>query len=192
MQNTLTDADLIRAYLDGNKASFDALVLRYSQIVFSVAVHYVKDQSDAEDVVQDVFVKVLRHVKRFDLEKPFKPWILQITRNQAMDWLKKKRPVSISSLETEEGLNILEAVPDPAPLPDAVVSQIQLADEVAANVKKLSLAERKILFFRYMKDFSFREISEELDEVVDTVKSRHRRALQKLRKIRAESSKVTS
>lgn len=182
MQSSVTDAELAQAYVQGDKASFDALVLRYSQIVYSVAFHYVKDPMDAQDVVQDVFVKVLRHLKRFDVNKPFKPWILQITRNQSMDWLKKKRPVAISTLETDEDTYLLESVPDPAPLPDAVVSQIQQSREVAAQVRKLSLADRRIMFFRYVKDFSFKEIAEELGEIIDTVKSRHRRALQKLRK----------
>jgi RNA polymerase sigma-70 factor (ECF subfamily) len=188
MPDAAQDATLIREYLDGNKTSFDALVLRYTKLVYSVALHFVKQPADAEDVTQDVFIKVLRNLKRFDAQKSFKPWVLQIARNQALDWLKKKKPLLLSELESPEDMSILDALPDPQPLPDAIVQMGQDADRLSSVVRQLSATERKVIFLRYIKQFSFNEIAEELHEVMDTVKSRHRRAIAKLRKLLSTST----
>ncbi len=178
----LTDQELVRAYLNGDRAAFDQLVLRYLKPVYSVALHYAKNQEDAEDLAQDAFVKVLRHLKKFDAQKNFKPWILQIARNTALDWLKKKKPMLLGDLETEDGESLLASIPDRAPLPDAIAQENETAGEIKRAMERLSPSDRLVLQFRYIHGLSFREIAGELHEAIDTVKSRARRALQKLRK----------
>ncbi len=183
-----SDRELITEYIQGSKTSFDVLVLRYLKLVYSVAFHYAKNQQDAEDIAQDAFVKALQHIHSFDQEKPFKPWVLRIARNQALDWLKKKKPFLVSDLESEEeGESLLESIPDPLPLADALAVQHESSEEIARLIAGLPAEDRRLLFFRYIRGFSFKEMAGELHQVLDTVKSKHRRLLLKLRKIVPES-----
>ena len=181
-----TDQQLVQTYLEGEKGAFDALMLRYMTPVHTLAFHYAKNRQDAEDITQEAFIKAMRHLRRFDTQKPFKPWILQIVKNQALDHLKRKKMATFSALENEDE-NILDAIPDPAPLPDAITLGKEMAAGVRAAISHLSPIEQRILFFRYIKELSFKEIAQELHDVLDTVKSRHRRSLLKLRKIIAKS-----
>lgn len=183
-----TDQELVASYIQGHTISFDLLVLRYLKLVYSVAFHYAKNQQDAEDISQDAFVKALQHIRSFDQEKPFKPWMLRIVRNQALDWLKKKKPFLVSDVETEEeGERLLESIPDPSPLADVLAVQHESSEEIARLIATLPAEDRHLLFFRYVHGFSFKEIAGELHQVLDTVKSKHRRLLLKLRKIVPES-----
>ncbi|MBP9863915.1 sigma-70 family RNA polymerase sigma factor [Patescibacteria group bacterium] len=183
-----TDQELVASYIQGHTISFDLLVLRYLKLVYSVAFHYAKNQQDAEDISQDAFVKALQHIRSFDQEKPFKPWMLRIVRNQALDWLKKKKPFLVSDVETEEeGERLLESIPDPSPLADVLAVQHESSEEIVRLIATLPAEDRHLLFFRYVRGFSFKEIAGELHQVLDTVKSKHRRLLLKLRKIVPES-----
>ncbi len=177
----ITDSHLIKAHLAGEKGAFDILVARYLRAVHAVAFHYAKNRADAEDIAQETFLKVWRHLQRFDTDKNFKPWVLQITKNQALDHLKKKRPMTFSSIEQED-VDLLDLIPDTSPLPDALARRAEEIGGLRETLDGLPASDRKLLFFRYMKGFSFKEIAEELGEVLDTVKSRHRRLLLKLRK----------
>jgi len=178
-----TDAELISAHLAGDTAAFDVLVMRYLKLVYSVTFHYIKNTQDAEDLAQDVFIKTLRNLKKFDLEKPFKPWILRIARNHALDWIKRKKPLLLSDFEAEDGENLLQNIPDTTPLPDVQARQNEALAELQNALKKLSPNDRLILQLRYLNELSFKEISQQLGEAIDTIKSRSRRALQKARKL---------
>jgi RNA polymerase sigma-70 factor, ECF subfamily len=176
-----TDQQLIEAYLDGSSGSFDVLVRRYLKLVYSIALRYVHDADEAQDVAQEVFVNVMRHIKKFDRTRAFKPWICEIARNRALDWLKMKRPALASEFEQEDA-SILEQLPDPEPLADELVSVLMDADRVNWAMGQLPRNYREVLSLRYWKQMTFKEIGEELGEVMDTVKTWHRRALGVLRK----------
>ncbi|MEO5927413.1 MAG: sigma-70 family RNA polymerase sigma factor [Patescibacteria group bacterium] len=178
-----TDQELVARYLAGDKPSFDMLVARYLKLVYSVMLHYTKNAEDAEDLTQDAFVKVLKHLRRYDSAQAFKPWLMRIAKNHALDWLKKKKPVSMSELDPETQDMILNELPDPAPLQDAQLETIERARVLTVAMGELNPEQQKVLFLRYMKDFSFKEIAEELGELMNTAKSRHQRALIALKKI---------
>ena len=181
-----TDQQLIEAYLDGSVGSFDVLVRKYLKLVYSIVLRYVHDADEAQDVTQEVFVNVMRHVKKFDRTRAFKPWICQIARNRALDWLKAKRPALLSEFESEDG-SVLEQLPDPEPLADELVGVLMDADRVTRAMGQLPQNYREVLSLRYWKQMTFKEIGEELGEVMDTVKTWHRRALGILRKDLAKS-----
>jgi len=177
-----SDQQLVAAYLSGERRAFDILVTRYLRLVYSVTLYYAKNTADAEDLSQDVFIKTMRHLKRYDPAMAFKPWILRIARNHSLDWVKKKKPFLMSDLETEEGENLLETIVDHAPLPDELAKRRETLDELDRVLCSLSPKDRLVIQLRYLKELSFREIAGELGEALDTVKSRARRALLKLRK----------
>ncbi len=189
------DQILIKAYLSGDEESLDILIQSYLKPIYSFVYRYVGNAKDAEDVTQEVFVKVWRYIKKFDRNKSFKTWIFTIAKNTALDLLKKNRAFSGGKKETlfsdllvfgkdnEETSVQFENIIDPAPLPVELLMRKDLKAVLDAAMEKLDLKYRMVLFLRYNDHFSFQEISESLEESIDTIKSRHRRALAKLREL---------
>jgi RNA polymerase sigma-70 factor (ECF subfamily) len=140
--------------------------------------------TDAEDITQEVFVKVWKNLKRFDPSKNFKTWIFTIAKNTALDYFKKKKTINFSVFENEAGENLLwETLVDPKPLSDEILMQANLTETMNMVIKHLTKKYQIVLFLYYYKNFTFKEISITLGESVNTVKSRHRRALLLLKKI---------
>lgn len=183
MEN-LSDAQLVSGYLRGDKEALQILISRYLKQVYSFVYRNVGNARDAEDITQETFVKVWRNLKKFNQEKKFKTWIFKIAQNTCFDFFRKKKPVPFSEFENEEGDNtIAETVADPAPLPEEIFDRENLAQELSAAIETLPPKYRAVLFLHYNDHLTFQEIAELLGEPLDTVKSRHRRAVIALRKI---------
>ncbi len=189
---TLTDEQLIQKYLRGDEAALRVLFARYLKPVYNFVYHYIDNQGDVEDITQDVFVSAWKNLKKFDQTKKFKTWIFTIAKNASLNWLKKKKPALFSEFSArggsafggEEEENVLiESFRDPAPLPDELFSQKQSAEKLAFAAEKLSFNYQTILSLRYNDRFTFQEIADFLGESLNTIKSRHRRALIKLRNL---------
>jgi len=177
MQN-YSDEKLIVEYFKGNKKAFDFLVQRYLKPVYSFSYRYVGNYQQAEDIAQEVFLKAWRNLKKFDRKKSFKTWVFSIAKNTSIDWLRKKKSIPFSRFENEEKKNIiLEKLTDSSPLPDELFERNNLSRILTSAMTNLSTNYRMVLFLRYNDHFTFREIAETLEEPLNTVKSRHRRAL---------------
>ncbi|MDP2655108.1 MAG: sigma-70 family RNA polymerase sigma factor [bacterium] len=178
------DQILIKKYIQGDEKSLEILILAYIKPIYSFVYRYGGNGQDAEDITQEVFVKVWRHIKRFDQSKSFKTWIFAIAKNTAIDSLKKKKTIPFSEFENEAGENMLtEMLADPAPLPQELLEKAGVARMLRSTMDKLSPKYRMVLFLRYNDHFNFREIAESLGEPLHTIKSRHRRALIIMRKL---------
>lgn len=209
MQNR-SDQQLITDYFKGDEESFEILVKRYLRSIYSFVYRYAGNPHDAEDITQTVFVKVWRNLKKFNPRKSrfatlrdrqrkspapyrtnevssdtgFKTWIFRIARNTSIDWLKKKRHIAFSAFETEEGGNALaETLVDPSPLPDELAERENISEMLSGAMEKLSFNYCLVLILHYQHSYTFREIAEILKESIDTVKTRHRRAIAALRKL---------
>lgn len=192
----LTDSDiqLINDYIKGNEKSLEILICRYLKPIYSFVYHYIGNREEAEDITQEVFVKVWRNLKKFDPQRRqkkklapnrtcsgsgFKTWVFAIAKNTAIDFLKKSRKsIPFSAFENAKGENALsETLVDPAPLPDRILERADIAQRLNSAIQQMSKKYRIVLFLRYNDNFNFREISESLKEPLNTIKSRHRRAL---------------
>ena len=140
-----------------------------------------------------------KNIKKFDPQKKFKTWLFSIAKNAAIDFLRKKKTIPFSKFssrgrsnfngENEAGENVIyETLSDPAPLPDELLERADIAQMLASAMDKLSPKYRMVIFLRYNDHFTFREIAESLEESLNTMKSRHRRALVKLRQILTKSA----
>lgn len=179
-----SDSQLIADYLGGGEKSLEVLFGYYLKPIYSFTYRYVGGGQDAEDVTQDVFVKVWRHIKRFDQSKSFKTWIFAIAKNTAIDFLKKRKAIPFSEFENDEGENMItETLADPSPLPQELLEKAGMAQMLNSAMEKLSPKYRMVLFLRYNDHFNFREIAESLGEPLNTITSRHRRALVMLKKL---------
>lgn len=182
--NFISDKQLIINYLKGDEESLEILVKRYLRPIYSFVYRFIGDNHSAEDITQEVFVKVWRNLKKFDKNKSFKTWIFSIAKNTSIDWFRKKKTVPFSNFENAEGENTLtKTLADPAPLPDELFERASVREMLTAVMKQLSLKYRMVLFLRYNDHFTFREIAEALGEPLHTIKSRHRRALIILKKL---------
>lgn len=182
-----SDEQLIAEYLQGNERSLETLIQSYLKPIYGFVYRYVGQARDAEDITQEVFVKVWRHLKRFDRERSFKTWLFAIAKNAALDFLKKSRaasggkksiPFSAFDKDEDGGEEALaETLVDPAPLAPELFERQDLAQTLTRAMENLSSKYREVLFLHYNDHFTFREIAEMFGEPLDTIKSRHRRAL---------------
>jgi len=180
-----SDEELLAAYLRDDEAAFSELVERHLGPVYSFVVRFVGDQHDAEDIVQETFLKAWKSAKSYREEaSKFKTWILRIARNTAIDHLRKKKHVPFSAFDTEEGVNVLaETIPDSEELPDEKLAKVMDAESLTQAMQSLSPESREILLLHYTNGLTFLEIGEMLGQPQNTVKSRHHRAVLSLRKV---------
>lgn len=176
----MEDQELISKYLQGDEEAFQTLVKRYLKLVYNFVFLSVRDPEYAEDITQEVFIKVWSHLKKFDPSKSFKVWVYAIAKNSIFDFLRKKKLVPFSFLEREE--EIYEVV-DSEPLPNEILDGLNSAKKLDGALGKIDVLYRQVLVLYYQNGFNFREIAEILKTSVNTVKSRHRRALVLLEKV---------
>jgi len=183
------DTMLVTAFMKGDGDSFAALVDRYMPTVYKFTYRYVGNADATNDIVQDVFIKVWKNIRKFDPEKNFKTWLLTIAKNTALDAVKKKKAVLFSRIE--EGETDLDTFLAPyvngPDLPDELLERKQTKANLEQILQNLSPSYRSVLFLRYTEHLKFREIADTLQEPIDTIKSKHRRALIQLRKFLAST-----
>lgn len=180
-----SDAALISSFMKGDGESFAALVDRHMPMVYKFAYRYVGNADAANDITQDVFIKVWKNIKKFDPQKNFKTWLLTITKNTALDAIKKKKAVLFSKIEEGESDidTFLAPYVEGADLPDELLQKKQDKAGLDRVMQQLSPSYRSVLLLRYAEHLKFREIADALDEPIDTIKSKHRRALIQLRRL---------
>ncbi len=189
----MSDQQLIENYLKDDEKSLEILIKRYLKPIYSFAYKYAGNSQEAEDITQETFVKMWRNLKKpvlnlskgFDPKKgSFKAWIFSITKNTAVDFLKKKRAMQFSDFENERGEStILEKFIDSSPLPNELLERKDLMGTLAKAIGKLLPKYRKTLLLRHNDNLTFREISETTGEPLNTVKSRYRRGIILLKKL---------
>lgn len=177
-----SDEQLVTKYLKGDEKAFEILIKRYLKPIFNFAFRFVGNSEDAQDVTQEVFIKVWRHLKKFDKNKKFKTWIFTIAKNTCLDWLRKKQIIPFSELKySGDNKFFIENIPDNHSLLNGLLERMDLENFLNKALEKLSPEYRMVLFLRYNNQLRFREIAEILEKPLNTVKSYHQRALILLR-----------
>lgn len=176
------DKQLIADYLRGDAESLEVLIKKYLGSIYGFLYKYTGNAKDAEDLTQETFVKIWKNLKKYDAGKSFKGWAFTIAKNTALDYLKKQKAIPFAGFETEEGVNLLaEVMADRAALPPELLDQMSFSEMLSLAIAKLSPKYRAVVMLK-LEGMTFQEISGKLKESVNTVKSRHRRALVELRK----------
>ena len=181
-----SDEEIVVLYKEGSQEAFKGLINRYISPLYNFTAR-LSNPSDAPDIVAEIFIKVWKNINRFDPKKAsFRTWIFTIARNSAIDFLRKKKSLSFSDLEKygdEEENSFAENIPDEKILPDTALLKLQDQEILNNALEKLSADEKEILVLHYQEEMTFEEIGRILSKSLNTVKSKHRRALIKLRKI---------
>lgn len=176
-----SDEQLIRQYLSGDSKSLDLLIKRYLPSVYRLARYYSRSRFEAEDIAQDVFLKMWRSLKKFKPDKSFKVWLLAIARNASIDYLRKRKLVSLAELSEEQEDLIKKKLVDPAPLPDEQIARRDFYRIVRLKLKALPEKYCSVIILHLEQELTFKEISGLLEEPLNTVKSRYLRGLNLLR-----------
>lgn len=177
-----TDAELVAHHLAGDAGVMAALVARYLRPVFGYVYRLCGSAADAEDITQESFLKAWRNLSRYRPELSFKAWLFTIARRSAIDWLRKRRDVPLSSFDNEAGENELTgSLADTQPLPDELADRALAASELEGLLDALKPIYREVLLLHYRQGLTFEEIGQVVGRPLDTVKSQHRRALATLR-----------
>ncbi|MDQ8153138.1 MAG: sigma-70 family RNA polymerase sigma factor [Gemmatimonadota bacterium] len=177
---TLDDNGLVSAYLDGASLAFDVLVDRYQTRLLNFVYRTVGDRERAEDLVQEAFVRVYRHLARFDRSKKFSTWIYTIASNLAKNELRNRARNPLVLFQTmtsgwEDEDRPLE-FEDTAARPDDAFDRRHLRELVDAAVKRLPAHHRQVFVLRELEGRSYEEIAEMTQCNLGTVKSRLNRA----------------
>lgn len=174
----LDERNLIESAKNGDTRAFEQLVRTHQGIALRVAYLVVRNQSEAEDVTQDAFVKAYRSLDSFQVESPFRPWLLRIVRNEALNRVRSTKRHERLALQVTSD----PASGDAASSPEAAVVWQEERGHLLGLIEALPERYRSVLFCRYLLDLSEEETSVMLGVPVGTVKSRNSRALQRLRK----------
>jgi RNA polymerase sigma factor (sigma-70 family) len=174
-----TDNDLMTEVRDGRVERLAVLFERYQTMLYNFFLRLTGNRAASEDLVQEVFVRVLKYRAGYLGDSRFNVWLFQIARNAHIDHLRKQK----GDLPLDE--QFVEA-PDRGPLPDAAYEADREAELVRRALDRLPVRKREILVLFRFQNLKLREIAELLDCQVGTVKAQAHRALKDLSRIYLE------
>ncbi|MBR6201896.1 MAG: sigma-70 family RNA polymerase sigma factor [Bacteroidaceae bacterium] len=184
----LADETLVSLYQEGNNSAFDALLKRYESKVFSYLLYSVKNQELAEDLFQDVFIKMVVRIKngQYAENGKFSSWMMRIVHNHLIDYYRttpSDRIISNDESEVDLFNNADIAVNENRE--QEMIDQ-QTLSEVRELIAKLPDAQREVLLMRVYDELSFKEIAEKTNCSINTALGRMRYAILNLRHMAAE------
>jgi RNA polymerase sigma-70 factor (ECF subfamily) len=176
------DHALIRAVLAGEKDAYGPLVARHSQSVFRVAFRITENEADAEEVVQETFLRGYRGLEGFDARANFRTWIYRIAMNCALDVLsKRKSQTTVTIAEEYDSEQTTVQLMDAAAGPDRLLLSQEIEARRRVAMEKLTPTERLAFVLRHLENRSTEEVAATLGIAPNSAKQAVFRAVQKLR-----------
>jgi RNA polymerase sigma-70 factor, ECF subfamily len=178
------ELQLVQAAKGGDVGAFEELVKRYDRNVFRIAQHITQNREDAEDVVQDAFLKAYTNLGQFQGQSKFYTWLVRIAVNEALMRLRRRRPERMVSLDEDvktEDDSVPREVADWAPNPEQLYTQGELQDILTRTIQGLPPGFRTVFVLRDVEGLSTEETADALSLSIPAVKSRLLRARLQLR-----------
>lgn len=187
---TLNDQKLITLYLDGEERAFEELLNRHQQKIYTSIYLFVKDQAIAEDIFQEVFIKIIDTLRKgkYNHEGKFLQWAMRIAYNMCVDTFRRnKRRPTVSATETFDIFDVLQS---PEINAEQGMIRSQTHDKVRQLVDALPPEQREVVILRHYADMSFKEIAKLTRVSINTALGRMRYALINMRKMIEEKQIV--
>lgn len=187
---SMADAQLVRLYQDGNPDGLGTLIIRYKDRIYTSIYMLVKDKYTAEDIFQDVFIRVMTTIQKgkYKDEGKFLPWVLRIAHNLSVDHFRKaKRKPKIKMSDDRDIFEVLNFC-EPS-VEDEMVT-LERHEMVKKMLDTLPKDQQEVIILRHFADLSFKEISELTNTSINTSLGRMRYGLINLRKLIAEQQIV--
>lgn len=180
--NETYEIELVKQMRDGDISSFHEIVDTYKKKVYFIAYDICGDRHEAEDISQEVFIKVFRFIKKFRMDSKLSTWIYQVSVNTAIDAVRKHKKKQVL-METAE----MDAIP-PGPdangetEPEHLAARNQMRQQVQQALPALSKKERAVFVLRYFSEFKLLEVAEIMEISINSTKTLLLRAKRKLQK----------
>jgi RNA polymerase sigma-70 factor (ECF subfamily) len=181
-----TDNQLVHAFQQGNNDALEILVNRHKDKIFTSINILVKDKYLAEDLFQDVFIKIIDTLRKnkYNEEGKFLPWAIRIAHNLCVDHFRKvKRTPTITTSDDRDIFDVINVSADSA---DKGIIRSQSHDRVRHLLDMLPEEQKEVIVLRHYADLSFKEIAELTNTSINTALGRMRYGLHTMRKIMAE------
>ena len=182
LKTELSDSCLISLYNKGNDEAMSVLIDRHKSRIFTTIYLIVKDKFIAEDILQDVFIKIINIFKnkKYNEQGKFLPWILRIAHNQAIDHFRKER--RNPKITLADGSDIFNCLKFSEDFTESENLSVGTKNHLKKIIQSLPDKQREVLVMRHYMDMSFQEISEATNVSINTALGRMRYALIALRK----------
>src|SRR5436305_81456 len=180
----ITDAAIVAQVLAGDREAFRLLVERHTRSIYSVAYRMTENQQDAEEIVQETFLRAYKSLGRFELRSSFSTWLYRIAVNRSLDFLKAKKMNSshyISENPGPEEDDRAIQLPVTAPGPERLLLSAEAREKIARAMALLTPAERVAFTMRHMEGKTIEEIGRTLNIRTRAAKNSGFRPVQQLR-----------
>jgi RNA polymerase sigma-70 factor, ECF subfamily len=179
--------ELIRAAQGGSRSAFDSLVLQYDQAVLRLALHVSGSEADAQDIVQEAFLKAYRYIGNFRFECSFYTWLYRIVTNVSLDLMRRRKtrreePAMITD-SSGESIDLLSNISDDRAManPARELERKEMASSIQEALAQLTPRERMVFEMKHHQGMRLRAIGEALNTTEETAKNTLFRATRKLR-----------
>ena len=183
---SFSDKELINDYLEGNEKAFEVLLTRHKSKIYTSIYLFVKDHDLAEDIFQEVFIKIIDTLRRgkYNHEGKFLQWAMRISYNLCVDYFRRsKRRTKVSPSETFDIFDVLEVKDDNM---ETTIIKDQTYTAIRDLVDQLPPEQREVVILRHYADMSFKEIASLTRVSINTALGRMRYALINIRKMMEE------
>ena len=183
-------ASVVRRCVAGEALAWEEIVRQYSRRIYNICYRFAGSASDAEDLTQDVFIRLYRTLSSFDCERAsFNTWVTTVTRNLLVDHFRKTRndrvtdSMDVAPGESDDSQPLSDRLADSGPAPDAHIERRETREQVQAALLKLSPELREAVILRDLQDMDYKEIAQALKVPEGTVKSRINRGRAELARL---------
>jgi len=183
------DIELVKRAIDGDQKAYAELMERYRDAIYYMLIKMVNNASDAEDLTIVAFSKAFTNIRQYTTNFAFSTWLFKIASNNAIDFMRKKK---LTNLTIGESMNDTDSTPlmnlrSEMPTPEERMISEQRITMLRSLVAKLKPRYRKLVELRYFKEYTYEEISDEMDLPIGTVKAQLFRARELLQNLVKES-----
>jgi RNA polymerase sigma-70 factor, ECF subfamily len=181
---------LVRRCVAGDAVAWEEIVQRYHRRIYNICYRFAGTSDDAQDLTQDVFIKMYRTLSSYDVERgAFMTWVTTMTRNLLVDHFRKTKQdrvtdsIDVAPSEHEDAMPLSDQIEDKSLPPDARVQSRETSETVHEALQKLSPELREAVILRDLRDMDYREIAAVLKVPEGTVKSRINRGRAELARL---------
>ena len=182
------DSELVRKAQEGDTRAFDSLVIIHRGKIYAMIVNMVKNEADAWDLAQEVFIKAWRALPKFERKARFSTWLFRITHNVVYDWARKRKiqgdgELNDETLDLGDISTSAPTAPHQSARPDQALERKELGNQLASAIAKLSTEHREVILLREVQGLDYKEIAKVTENSTGTVMSRLYYARKKLQAI---------
>lgn len=184
----ISDQELVSKYLRGHEASLQLLIERHQEKVLGYIVSKVKDRQLAEDLFQDVFIKVINTLRKgkYNEEGKFLPWVMRISHNLTIDYFRNSKKMRTTA--GTKDFDIFDIIPDEEVNTEDKLAKANSLSTIKELITHLPEDQLEVLKMRMYYEMSFKDIAEETNVSINTALGRMRYALMNLRKMVEENN----